>query len=167
VRVVARRGAAAAIIVVGAIAVAVWWNRAPAEEQAIRARLEALRSEINANAAGELESAVRAEQIGSFFTEDAVVDLGKSSAPIVGRSTVMGMALRLQPRTAAFRVDLDDIGITVNPGAASAEATLTASFTQRSPGGEESRDAREFALAFARGRAGWQISRVTAIDTLR
>ena len=46
--------------------------------------------------------------------------------------TLMGMAERLQPRTAAFRMELDDVGVEMTPGAATADVTLTASFIRRS-----------------------------------
>jgi hypothetical protein len=159
------RAVAAAVIC--ALAIGVWWNRMPGDERAIRAQLEALRTEINATAGAGLETAARAHRIGSFFTEDAVVELGSGAPPIVGRATVQGMTSRLQPRTAAFRLELDDIGVDVKPGATSADATMTASFVLRKPAGEESREAREFALALTRAANGWQIARVTAIDTLR
>jgi hypothetical protein len=64
-------------------------------------------------------------------------------------------------------LDLDDIGVAVAPGSDTADVTLTASFIRRSMStGEESRDAREYALIFVRGEGTWQISKITAIDTL-
>jgi hypothetical protein len=156
-----------AAVLICAVAAALWWNREGTHERAIRARIEALGAEINATASAGPESATRAEQIGSFFTEDAVVDLGKGGTPIVGRSTIAGMALRLQTRIAAFRLQIDDIRVVVKPGAASADATLTASFIPRTSAGDESRDAREFAVALTRAGNEWQIARVTAVDTLR
>ena len=59
---------------------------------------------MNASTKDGLGTAARAAQIGSYFTEDAVVDFGGGSRPIQGRETLMGMAARLQPRTAAFRM---------------------------------------------------------------
>ena len=156
-----------AAILICAAATAVWWNREPADEQAIRTRLEALGAEINGTATPGLESAARAQHIGSFFTEDAVLDLGKRAAPVVGRSTIAGMAFRLESRTAAFRLQVDDMRVDVEPGAASAEATLTASFILRTPEGEESRDAREFTVALRRAADQWLIARITAVETLR
>jgi hypothetical protein len=96
------------------------------------------------------------------------VDLGGGSPPIRGRETVMGMTARLQPRTAAFRLELDDVGIENAPGADTADVLLTASFVRRVIStGEESRDAREFALVLVKTDGTWRISRITAIDTLR
>jgi hypothetical protein len=154
------------VLAIAATAIAVWWSRGSSDEQAIRAQLQALCDEVNGSTGAGLQSAARAQQIGSFFTEDAVVELGKGAAPIVGRSTLMGMALRLQSRTSAFRLQLDDVGVVVKPGAASAEATLTASFIQRGAG-DESRDVSEFALTLTRADNQWRIARLTAVETLR
>jgi hypothetical protein len=145
-----------------------WRTRESDEERTIRGRIEALRTEINASTVDGAGTAARSAQIGGYFTEDAVVELGGGSVPIRGRETLMGMAARLQPRTAAFRLDLDDVGIEMVPGGAAADVILTASFVRRSIStGEESRDAREFAMGLVKADGTWRISRITAIDTLR
>ena len=137
------------------------------DERAIRDQLEALRTDVNSNATDGLGSIARAAKIGSYFTEDVLVNLGEGSAPIRGRVILMGMAERLQPRTAAFRMDLDDVGVEI-AGAATADATLTVSFIRRSIStGEESRDAREFALGLTKTGGTWRIARVAANDVLR
>ena len=132
------------------------------------ARLDALRNEVNASTKDGLGIALRAAQIGSYFTDDAVVELGEGAAPIKGRETLMGMVARLQPRTAAFRMDLDDVTIDMAPGSSAADVLLTASFVRRNIStGEESLDAREYALVMTKADGTWRISRITAIDTLR
>jgi len=157
----------AVVLLIAIVAFAVWRGRASGDERAIRDRIEALRSEINAITTDGLGKAARAAKIGSFFTEDGTVELGEGSPPIHGRDTLMGMAARLQPRTAAFRMDLDDIGVELAPGATTADVTLTASFIRRSMStGEESRDAREYVLIFVKADGTWRISKITAIDTL-
>jgi hypothetical protein len=149
------------------------WSRPSGDERAIRARLDGLVATVNANNGEGLAAMAHAAEIGGYFTDDAVVDLGEGTARIVGRSTLMGMAARLQPRAAAFRLRFDDVGVRVAPGGTSADVTLTASFIQRATGPEgespegESMDAREFTLAMTRSSGGWQIARITAIDTLR
>jgi hypothetical protein len=160
------RGAAALALV--ALAVYVWRGRETPDERAITARLEALRSEVNASTKDGLGTAVRAAQIGTYFTDDAVVELGGGSPPIKGRDTLMGMVARLQPRTAAFRMDLDDVTIEMVPGGDAADVLLTASFVRRSiSSGEQSLDAREYALVMTKVNGVWRIARITAIDTLR
>jgi hypothetical protein len=166
------RPAAVRVIVVlalaGVAALAYWRTREGSEARVIRQRIEALRTEVNASTLDGLGTAARAVEIGSYFTEDAVVDLGGGSPPIRGRETLMSMAARLQPRTAAFRLELDDVGIEAMPGADTADVLLTASFVRRVIStGEESRDAREFAMALVKMDGTWRISRITAIDTLR
>jgi hypothetical protein len=158
-------------VAAGLIALAVlayFRTREGGDERAIRQRIEALRKEVNSSTTDGLGTAARAVQIGSYFTDDAVVDLGGGSVPIRGRETLMGIVARLQPRTAAFRLELDDVGVEMVPGGTAADVLLTASFVRRIIStGEESRDAREFALAMVKTDATWRISRITAIDTFR
>jgi hypothetical protein len=159
---------AAGVVVLVAAAVFAWHRSSSSDERAIRDRLESLRTEVNASTADGPGTLTRAVQIGSYFTENAVVDLGKGTASINGRETLMGMAARLQPRTAAFRLELDDIGAKIAPDGGSAEVSLTVSFVLRSiPNGDESRDAREFALALTKAGGTWRIARATAVETLR
>jgi hypothetical protein len=159
---------AAVLLVLLTGAVFAWRTRASPDERAIRARLESLRDEVNSSTKDGLGTAARAGQIGSYFTEDAVVELGEGSVPIKGRETVMGMVARLQPRTAAFRMDLDDVTIDTLPDGNAADVLLTASFVRRSiTTGEESLDAREYALVMLKQGDTWRIARITAIDTLR
>jgi hypothetical protein len=159
---------AAGIVALAAAAFFAWHRWSSADEREIRDRLESLCAEVNAGTAGGSGPLARAEQIGSYFTEDAVVDLGKGTAAINGRQTLMGMAARLQPRTAAFRLEFDDIGVTMAPDGSAADITLTASFILRTiPTGDESRDAREFALALTKASGAWRIARATAVETLR
>jgi SnoaL-like protein len=158
----------AGVVALAAVAFVVWSRWESDDDRAIREQLEALRTEVNRSTPDGLANIARAAKIGSYFTEDVVVDLGEGTAPIRGRLTLMGMAERLQPRTAAFRMELDDVGIEMTPGATTADATLTASFIRRSIStGEESRDAREFALGLIKTGGTWRIARVTAIDVLR
>jgi ketosteroid isomerase-like protein len=153
------------LLVVGIIA---WRSRPSPDERAITARLDSLRNEVNASTKDGFGTAARAAQIGSYFTDDAVVELGRGSPPIKGRETLMGMVARLQPRTAAFRMDLDDVSVDLLPGGDAADVLLTASFVRRSIStGEESLDAREYALVMNKTDGTWRIARITAIDTLR
>ena len=164
-----RRAAGGALILaLAAGSYFAWHGRGTGDERAIRARLEGLRAEINSSTTDGLGTVAHAAQIGSYFTDNLVIDLGEGSSPIRGRETLIGMAARLQPRTAAFRLELDDVTVEMVPGSAAADVTLTASFVRRSLStGEQSRDAREFALACEKNGGTWRISRVTAIDTLR
>lgn len=159
---------AVAVLALSALGVLAWRSRETPDERVIRGRLEALHNEVNASTVDGLGTAARAGQIGGYFTTDAVVELGEGSVPIRGRDTIVGMVARLQPRSVAFRMDLDDISVELVPGGNAADVLLTASFVRRSIStGEESRDAREYALVLTKASRDWQISRITAIDTLR
>lgn len=145
-----------------------WRTRETPDERQIRSRLDSLRTEVNTSTRDGVGVALHAAQIGGYFTDDAVVELGEGAAPIKGRETLMGMVARLQPRTAAFRMDLDDITIEMIPGSNTADVLLTASFSRRNIStGEESLDAREYALVMTKENSTWRIARITAIDTLR
>jgi hypothetical protein len=155
------------VVLVGA-GVFAWRTRETPDEREIRSRLDALRNEVNTSTKDGIGVALHAAQIGGYFTNDAVVELGEGAAPIKGRETIMGMVARLQPRTAAFRMDLEDITIEIVPGSDTADVLLTASFTRRNVStGEESLDAREYALVMTKAESTWRIARITAIDTLR
>jgi len=155
-------------VALAGLAYVTWRGRQSDDERAIRSRIDALRKEINASTTDGLGTLAHAAQIGSYFTEDVTIDLGEGATPIHTRDTLMGIAARLQPRTAAFRLDVDDVSVEMVPGAAAADVLLTASFVRRSLStGEESLDAREFSLVCQKDGGTWRIARVTAIDTLR
>ena len=110
---------------------------------------------------------MRGKQLGAFFAEDVDVDLGQGAAPIRGRETVVGMAERLQPRTAAFRLQFEDVSVAMAPNGEAADVHLTAEFIRRSIAtGDESLDAREFTIGMRRVGGDWRIAGVTAVDTL-
>jgi hypothetical protein len=164
-----RRHALLAVVGPALVAVAyfVWRGGASDDERAIRARIEALQNEINTTTDG-LGTVAHAAQVGSYFTDDITIELGEGAVPIHGRDTLIGMAARLQPRTAAFRLEIDDLTVEMVPGAETADVLLTASFVRRRLStGEESRDAREFSLVCRKNEGIWRVARVTAIDTLR
>jgi SnoaL-like domain len=144
------------------------WSTAytPAERE-IRRHLDELVAAFNGVSTDGAPSMARAARLGQFLTEDVVVDLGDRSPAIHGRETVMGMAARLEPRTAAFTLALDDVSVVVLDEN-HAEVTMTAVIRRRSvAAGEESLDAREFSAEIRNADGGWQVSRVVAVDTLR
>lgn len=162
---------AAATLALGLVVVLGWvfgWRALhPNDERLIHQRLSALRDDVNTGGTEGLGSVARAAQIGSYFTQDVVVDQGQGTAPIVGRETLIGMAARLEPRTTAFRLKFDDVGVQLAPDGSTAEVALTVSFIRRTVAtGEESIDAREFAFGMTKDGL-WRIARVTAVDTLR
>jgi hypothetical protein len=160
------RIALAAIVVVGIVLA--WRTWGSSDERAIRQRLGALTVDINRTTGDGLGAVAHAADLAGFFTDDVVVDLGEGTSPIVGRATLVGMASRLQRRTAAFRLRFDDTAVRLGPDRTTADVALTASFVQRADGTDaDSTDAREFALALTKQAGVWRIARVTAVDTLR
>lgn len=162
-----RRAALVAAIVIvlagGLVWRGPWWG----SERAIRSALASLANEFNASTSEGLGTLARAAQLGSYFTEQVVVDLGPGSAVIEGRDRLVGMAARLEPRTAAFRVVLDDISIETTNGG-TADVVLTVSFIARNTTtDEETTDPREFALQMIEDGGRWRIARATAIDAFR
>jgi hypothetical protein len=137
------------------------------EERAIRSRLAALMAEANKPAAEGLALVAHAASIGDYFATDAVVDLGDGSTPIQGREMLIGMVARLQPRTAAYRVALDDVEVRVAEDGESAGVAATVIVTPRQRGEDGGADAREFALTMTKADGAWRIARVTAVQTLR
>jgi hypothetical protein len=160
---------ASAVVFAGIVCVAVvaWHRWSSGEEREIRRRLDSLIDEVNASALADGRAA-RAVTIASYFTEDVLVDLGRGFAPISGRVMLTEIISRLQPRTAAFKVNLEDVGARVAPDRESAEVSLTAELLWRgTTSRDQTLDAREFALDMRKDAGEWRISRVTAVDTLK
>jgi hypothetical protein len=162
------RAVALAAVAIGFAGLAAWRGLPWGDEREIRATLESLAEGFNASTSDGLGTLARAAQLGSYFSDNVIVDLGPGSAAIEGRERLIGMAARLQPRTAAYRVVLDDISVETPGAQGTADVTLTVSFIRRDPAtDEESTDAREFALQMIKGGGRWRIERATAIDTFR
>lgn len=162
-----RRWTVSVLLLLAGLAFGYWFRPRP-DTDAIQRQIDALRVQINTAGGSGLANAARAAQIGSFFTDDVVVDLGRGTSPIEGRDTLMGMAARLQPRTEAFRLQFDDVGVEIEAGKRTASVSLTASFIGRSAAeGETSIDAREFALQMRKVGDSWLIARVTEVSAVR
>ena len=147
---------------------ALYLARLDDEGAPVRKRLHSFAEAVNRSTMDGAGPQSRAQQLASYFTDDVDVEFGGGVAPIRGRDTLMGMAERLQPRTAMFRLKFEDVTVAMSPGGEAADVHLTAEFIRRSiTSGEESLDAREFTMAMRRVDNEWRIARVTAIDTLK
>jgi hypothetical protein len=142
------------------------WTRAMSEKTAVERRLEALAAEVNESTADGAGLAARAELLGTYFTDDVVIELGRGAAAIHRRATVMDMAFRLQPRTSAFTLRLTDIGVVLAPDRLSGNVVLTAEFVRRG-GGEDSIDARELSIGMTKADGTWRIARLTVVEAFR
>ena len=144
-----------------------WWGSASPDQREVRRLLENFATEFNDGATSGFGTLAHTARLAEFFSPDVVVELGQGTAPIRGRDTLMGMASRLQPRTAAFVLEMDDVNVEFT-GPDRGDVTFTALIRRRSFGsGEESIDAREFAAEVVKIGGRWRLSRVVAIDTLR
>jgi hypothetical protein len=141
-----------------------WWGN---EKAAITERLREFTQTVNAAAPEGLGSVSRAAEIGSFFTDDVVVDLGEGSTPIAGRETLMGMSMRLQPRLAQFTIGFADANVSVAADKQTADVSLTVEFISRDQTTRQQMDAREFKLGMRQVDGVWRMARVTAVDTLK
>ena len=157
---------AIALVVVLAIAAVFAWRAWGGEEAAIRRRLASLTTEVNSPAREGLGAVAHAADVGSYFTDDVRIELGPGTTPIEGRTMLIGMATRLQPRLAAYELVLDDVGVELTSDT-TADVQLTASFIKRSAPTEDSSDAREFALKMSRADGTWRIARLSVVQTLR
>lgn len=160
------RGGAIVLAVALGIAAFVAWRAWGGEEAAIRRRLASLTTSVNAPAGRGLGAVAHAAEVGGYFTDDARIELGPGTTPIEGRTMLIGMATRLQPRLAAYELVIDDVGVELT-GDTTADVQLTARFIKRSGPTEDSLDAREFALKMTRADGTWRISRLSVVQTLR
>ena len=142
------------------------WVRWTGEQAVVGRRLEALAAEINEGTTDGAGLLARSVQLGSYFTDDVAIDLGRGTAPIRGRATVMDMVSRLQPRTSAFTLNVTDIGVVLGPDLRSAAVVLTAEFIRRG-GGEDSIDARELRLEMIKADDVWRIAHLTVVEAFR
>jgi hypothetical protein len=154
---------------IAAVSAAAWYiTQSGGEGEPIRRRLHAFAREVNGSTVDGQGTEARGAHLGAFFTEDVEVDLGRGSTPIKGRETLVAMAGRLQPRTAAFSLRFADVTVAMEPGGQSADVHLTAEFIRRSiTTGDQSLDAREFTIAMRLVDNEWRMHRVTAIETLK
>src|SRR6188474_970879 len=126
-----------------------WWKGGSSAEREVRALFDGVAREFNSGTTDGIGLVARAAHIGQYFAPDVVIELGQGSPPIHGRETLMGMASRLQPRTSAFVLELDDVNAEFTD-ADHGEVTFTALIRRRDQSGEESIDAREFAADVVR-----------------
>jgi hypothetical protein len=144
-----------------------WWNAGSSDERQVRRLFQDFTAELNAGTTSGFGTLAHIARLAEFFSPDVVVEFGQGSPPIQGRETILGMVGRLQPRTSAFVLEMDDVNVEFT-APDRGEVTFTAVIRRRSfESGEESIDAREFSGEVARLDGRWRVTRVVAIDTLR
>ena len=163
------RRATAVLAGVVVVAVVVWAWRAwwPDEKGEVRRQLHALAHDFNESTSEGLGTIARAARLGTYFTDEVVVELGKGSPPIRGRETLIGMASRLQSRTSAFRLDLLDVNVELR-SPTEADVRLTAAFRRAGPGSDDgSVDAQEVTLQMLKADGEWRINHIATVDPFR
>jgi hypothetical protein len=160
------RSRALLLLFAACAAAAFAWSRWTSEEAVIERRLNALAAEINESTTDGAGLIARSAQLGTYFTDDVAIDLGRGTAAIRGRATVMDMASRLQPRTSAFTLRLTDVGVVLAPDRRSSDVVLTAEFIRRS-GGEDAIDARELSLGMTKTEGSWRIAHLTVVEAFK
>ena len=162
-----QRTLAGIVALVAAAGAIWWWTAGSADERQVRRLFRDFAEELNAGTTGGFDTLAHVARLSGFFHPDVVVELTHGSPPIQGRETLLAMAGRLQQRTSAFVVEMDDVNVEFTDRD-HGEVTFTALIRRRAvDAGEESIDAREFRAEVVRSGGGWQVSRVVAIDTFR
>jgi hypothetical protein len=162
------RRAAVVLACIAAAAVALWAWRSwwPDDKRDIRSRLHELADDFNQRSTEGLGAVARAARLGTYFTEDVVIELGQGSPPIRGRDTIIGMAARLQLRTSAYRLELLDVNVDLR-SPTEADVRLTAAFRSTGGASDGSIDAQEVALKMLKRSDEWRIGHVAAVDPFR
>ena len=162
-----RRTALVIVIAVVSLGVVAWRFWLPDDSRDVRRRLDAFAAEFNRSTEVGVATIAHAARIGTYFTDDVVVELGDGAPPIRGRQTLIAMATRLQPRTAAFSLELLDQNVTISTPS-TADVNLTAAFRRRGrAAGEDAVEARELGLRMVKIGGDWLVSEVKSVDAFK
>lgn len=157
--------AARPLLIVLIAAALIWaaWTFWPSEERRVQRRLDALADVINEQPRDGIGLVARTAQLGTYFTDDVVLDPGRGAGPIHGRERLLALASRAPNAGGAFNVSFVDVSVTVDGSQATTRMTATLSYLDSR--GEENVDAREVELQLKKSD-DWRIARVTAIEAL-
>ena len=158
------------IVVFVAVAVAVVlaaWAFWPGEERLIRSRLENLAAAASESGGQGIGQMAHAAELASFFSADAVVDLGSPHPEIRGRDAIMALAAQATAPDDEFTITFKDITVTLDPGEKGAAARLTAVVSGRGPGLlGDTVDASEIEIDLSKADGEWTVSRVTIVQPI-
>lgn len=150
-----------------AVAAATWayW---PGEEQRIRSRLEDLAATATERGGEGLGQMAHAAKLAAFFTADVVVDLGPPYPEIRGRESLVALAAKVTMPGDDFAVTFEHVVVTLDPGATSATARLTAVVSGHGPRQrDDTVDARELEVDLLKQDGEWQLDRVASVEAIR
>src|SRR5918994_1186854 len=120
-------GLTAVVIAAGALW---WWSVGSSDERQVRRLFEDFAEELNAGTTSGFGTLPHLARLSEFIHPEIVVELGQGSPPIQGRETLLGMVSRLQPRTSAFVLEMDDVTVEFTD-ADHGEVTFTALIRRR------------------------------------
>jgi len=139
----------------------------PDDERRIRDTLDELAAVVSAPAGDGIALVTRAAQLGSFFADDVVIDLGRPFNPIHGRETIVGLAARMQIPGEGLDVRFVDVTVDLLPGGDVAVVRLTA--TVRAHGQsvlDRTLDAKELEMRLRKVGGDWTIDEVLGVETI-
>jgi hypothetical protein len=160
-----RRSAIPAAVAVAAAALLYIGYRTffPSDEQLIRRRLDELAAAVNTPADG-LDAVTRAAAIGRALADDVEIRTRQGTA-IRGKDTVMGIAARLEPRSAGLNLKFQDVTVTLDDER-HAHVELTATYADPESDGH-TLDAAEFTLQMVKPAREWLVARVAPVQVLQ
>ena len=153
-----RRAVAAALALAAAIAGYLYWS---SDERPIRRLLDAVADAVSQQE-GEGGVAGLAEVAGltRALSPDATLEPGEPFRTITGAQEIVATVGRLRAVMPAVQLELSDIEITVDAGAASVQAT--ARLTLRDRDGAAIDEVRDVRLTLEKRDAGWVITAARA-----
>lgn len=145
----------------------VWTQWAANPERQIRKRLAELEELVSfSESDGLVSAALSWNQLGSFFTRDAVVRVGVEgdrTVSLSGRAEILEYAKAARGLADGLTVDFLDVVVTLAPDGDSADVAATGSARQA---GSNERWIQELRFKFVRTDEGWLISRVETVRML-
>lgn len=152
-------GSLAAVALGGAAA---WLLLRGGDEAQIRAALERLAKVVRI--APDDAPLGRAARIKGAFDELIVaqvsIDIPELQGARPGRVELVRLAVAAHGVWSSLEIELSQVRVTIDPGAASAAVDATATLRGARAGGDERRDARKVALRFVKDGA-WRMAAVT------
>lgn len=150
-----------------AVAVAVWlFSGLGGEAREIERRLEALGETLEKDGAESgLVAANKARQVGLFFADRFVIDLGPYDQTVTERQRISQVMLAYRADPSRIGVSFRDLEIALDPGERGAHVSVLAAVTATTEG-ELSRSGYRLALRWVKERDEWRIERAEIVEAV-
>jgi hypothetical protein len=155
------------LLVVGALAFAVWHYLFPPPERVIEKKLRALAETVSQNPEGNISRVANVNRIGNFFHPDVTINLegfGREAASIQGRGELEQNAMGIRQNNLRIKVIFSNLHIAVGPEKTNATALVTAEVTlndQKEP------IVQDIRLVFEKFDRAWLIRSATPAKALK